>query len=113
MSALAVVVLAKKQLGIKYRWGGTDPSTGFDCLGLVIYCFQKAAGIKLPSRGNDLMLKGKSVSRENLKPGDIIFPNAHHVGICISNSEYIHAPKAGEVVKISPITKFFRGRRIL
>ena len=113
MSASAVVALAKKQLGIKYTWGSGNPATGFDCLGLVHYCFEKAAGINLPFRCFELMGKGIPVSRENLKAGDLIFPNDHHVGICISNSQYIHAPKTGEVVKISNITKFYKGRRIL
>ena len=112
MSASAVVALAKKLLGIRYTWAGSSPK-GFNDVGLVHYCFEKAAGINLPFRCIELLGKGTPVSKDNLKAGDLIFPNENHVGICISNSEYIHAPKAGEVVKISPITKFFRGRRIL
>ena len=113
MSAAAVVALARKQIGKPYLWGGADPSTGFDCSGLVVYCFQKAAGISLPHFTGDLMTKGTAVSRANLKAGDLIFPNDHHVGICISNSQYIHAPQTGETVKISSINNFYKGRRIL
>ena len=113
MSVAKVIQVAKKQLGIKYTWGGADPSTGFDCSGLVVYCFKKGAGISLPHYTGDLMKKGTAVSRANLKAGDLIFPNDHHVGICISNSQYIHAPQTGEVVKISNISKFYKGRRIL
>ena len=112
MSASAVVKIAKQLLGIKYTWGGADPSTGFDCVGLVHYCFKKAAGINLPFRCIELLGKGTPVSRENLKAGDLIFPNDNHVGICISNSEYIHVSQ-GNAVRISPIIKFYMGRRIL
>ena len=113
MSASAVVALAKKLLGIRYLWAGADPSTGFDCVGLVHYCFEKGARINLPFRCSELMGKGIPVSRENLKAGDLIFPNDHHVGICISNTQYIHAPQSGETVKITNINNFYKGRRIL
>ena len=114
MSAAAVVSLAKKQLGIKYTWGGADPS-GFDNVGFVVYCFKKAAGINLPHCADCLFSTkiGTHVSKNNLKPGDLIFPNDHHVGIYISNTQYIHAPQSGKVVKISNITSFYMGRRIL
>ncbi len=111
MSEIAVVNVAKKQLGIKYTWGGADPKTGFDSLGLVVYCFKQAVGMSLYS-GN-LIKSGKVVAQTNLKPADLIFTNDHHVGIYIGNGEYIHAPKPGEVVKISKVTTFYAGRRLL
>ena len=115
MSAAAVVSLAKKQLGIKYTWGGADPLTGFDNVGFVVYCFKKAVGINLPHCYDCFFSTklGTGVTKNNLKPGDLIFPNDHHVGICISNTQYIHAPQSGKVVKISNITSFYMGRRIL
>ena len=113
MSIAAVLKVAKAQLWIKYNWGGADPSTGFDCSGLVVYCFKKGANIDLPHSTGDLMNSGMKVSRINLRAGDLIFPNDHHVGICISNSVYIHAPQSGEVVKTSSITNYYTGRRII
>ena len=113
MSAAAVVDMAKKQLGIKYTWAGEDPKTGFDCSGLVVYCFKKAAGMTLPHYTGDLIKKGKAVTQANLKPADIIFPNDHHVGIYIGDGKFIHAPHTGDVVKISNVSKFYAGRRVL
>ena len=113
MSASKVVNMAKKQLGIPYKWAGADPKTGFDCSGLVVYCFKQAVGMSLPHYTGDLIKKGKAVKQSNLQPADIIFPNDHHVGIYIGNGEYIHAPQTGEVVKISKVTKFYAARRLL
>ena len=107
-----VVSKAKEQLGIKYVWGGADRS-GFDCSGLVVYVFKHACGLSLPHYTGDLIKKGSSVSRGNLRAGDIIFPSDHHVGICISNSQFIHAPQTGDVVKISNINNFYAGRRLI
>ncbi len=113
MSAAAVVSMAKKQLGIKYVWAGADPKTGFDCSGLVVYCFKQAAGLTLPHYTGDLIKKGTAVSKANLKAADIIFPNDHHVGIYIGNGQYIHAPQTGDVVKISNVSSFYAARRLL
>ena len=113
MSTTAVVNMAKKQLGIQYVWAGADPKTGFDCSGLVVYCFKQAAGLNLPHYTGDLIKKGTAVTKANLKPADIIFPNDHHVGIYIGNNQYIHAPQTGEVVKISTVSSFYAARRLL
>ena len=113
MSAAKVVSMAKKQKGIKYTWGGADPKTGFDCSGLVVYCFKQALGMSLPHYTGDLIKKGKAVKRSDLQPADIIFPNNHHVGIYIGGGEYIHAPQTGEVVKTSQVTNFYAARRLI
>jgi cell wall-associated NlpC family hydrolase len=112
MSGNAVAECAKKYKGVKYVWGGESPS-GFDCSGLVKYCYKQAAGKDLPHFTGDLMNKGKKVSRKNLKVGDLVFPSSHHVGIYVGNDQIIHAPKKGDVVKISKIWSFYTARRIL
>ena len=113
MSAQKVIELAKKQLGVKYVFGASDPKKGFDCSGLVVYCFKHAAGIELPHFTGSLVKKGKAVKRNELKPGDLIFPSDHHVGIYIGDGQFIHAPHTGDVVKISHVSKFYAGRRVL
>ena len=113
MSAQKVIECCQNQKGKKYVWGGADPNTGFDCSGLVVYCFKKAAGMSLPHFTGDLVKKGKAVSKKNLKPGDLIFPSDHHVGVYIGNGEFIHAPHTGDVVKVSKVTKVYAARRLL
>lgn len=107
-----VVDLAKKQIGKPYKWAAAGPDS-FDCSGLVVYVYKKALGIDLPHYTGDLMKKGTKVSRDNLKPGDLIFPNDHHVGIYIGNDQYIHAPQSGKTVKKASIKNFYTARRII
>ena len=113
MSAQKVIDCCKKQISRPIIQGGADPRNGFDCSGLVVYCYKNAAGISLSHYTGDLIKRGTPVKQKDLKPGDLIFPNENHVGIYIGNGQFIHAPKTGDVVKISHITKFYTARRIL
>ena len=66
---------ALTQLGIRYRWGGKSPETGFDCSGLVLHSAQQSLGLKLPPRSYDIALFGSEVSRTDLQVGDLVFFN--------------------------------------
>lgn len=107
-----VVSVARDQIGKPYKWAAAGPSS-FDCSGLVVYVYKNALGITLPHYTGDLMKKGTKVSRENLKPGDLVFPSDHHVGIYTGNGKFIHAPQEGEKVKEVPIYSFYTARRII
>lgn len=97
-NAAGVIAYAKQFLGVPYVWGGTQPS-GFDCSGFTQYVFKHKAGITLPRNSYVQTLYGKSVSKENLQPGDLVFfdtkgvndGNVSHVGIYIGNGQMIHA----------------------
>ena len=108
----SIVNEVKKYLGVPYVWGGENPK-GFDSPGLVVFVFKKACGIKFSHFTEDMLKKGSEVSRGNLRAGDLIFTSEHHVGICISNNQFIHAPQTGDVVKISNINNFYAGRRFI
>jgi peptidoglycan DL-endopeptidase CwlO len=114
-SSNSVVAYASNFLGVPYVWGGTSPS-GFDCSGLVQYVYAHF-GISLPRVASAQQGVGTPVSKENLKPGDLVFfgSPAYHVGIYVGNGSYINAPRTGDVVKISSIDRagFSGGRRIL
>lgn len=104
--AKIVVDTALSEQGVPYRWGGGEPD-GFDCSGLIQYCYRKV-GIELPHNAglqfNDP--RGKPVSRQNLVPGDCVyFHGAYpgHCGIALGNDQFIHAPHTGDVVKISSL----------
>jgi len=107
-----IVNEAKKHLGKPYKWGAAGPDA-FDCSGLVVYVYQKAAGMNLPHGTSSLINMGKKVSRKKLQPGDLVFPHSGHVGISLGGEQYIHAPQTGDVVKIRSINKFLTARRIL
>ena len=107
-----VVSVARDQKGKPYKRAAAGPDS-FDCSGLVVYVYKKALGINLPHKASQLMTKGTKVSRENLKPGDLVFPSDHHVGIYTGNGKFIHAPHEGEKVKEVPIYSFYTARRII
>ena len=111
-----VIQTAKKMLGVKYRYGGTSPSRGFDCSGLVQYS-HRAAGINLPRTTGQQFASARRISRKYLRAGDLVFfktsPSraVSHVGIYLGNYKFIHAPSSGKRVKISSMkAKYWRKR---
>jgi cell wall-associated NlpC family hydrolase len=102
-----VVGIAMQYLGIPYRWGGSSPSTGFDCSGFVMYVFSRV-GVSLPRVVSAQYTVGVPVSRSELQPGDLVFFNGlGHDGIYIGGNQFIHSPHTGDVVKISSITGYY------
>jgi len=112
-----VIAYATQFLGIPYLWGGTSPRTGFDCSGFTQYVYAHF-GISLGRTTYDQINNGSSISKSELKPGDLVFfgtiNNPHHMGIYMGDNYYIHAPRTGDVVKISPMTRsdFIKGVRV-
>ena len=99
-----VVADAKKYLGVPYVWGGTDPSTGFDCSGLVQHVF-KDLGVSVPRLVRDQMNAGQTIpSLAQAKPGDLLVMNGvEHIGIYLGNNQYLHAPEPGQKVSIADL----------
>ncbi|ORJ52882.1 hypothetical protein LBR_12275 [Levilactobacillus brevis] len=72
--------------GKKYVWGATGPNT-FDCSGLVMYALKHAFGIDYPHFSGSQIAKAKSVSKGDLKPGDLV-GNNEHIGVYAGNGKY-------------------------
>ena len=109
-TAQAAVNEARKHLGTPYVYGGAAPG-GFDCSGLVQYCY-KVAGVTLPRTTSEQINAGTSVSQASLQVGDLVFPSSGHVGLYTGNGKFIHAPKTGDVVKEANVYAFYAGRRV-
>ncbi|MBU5488342.1 C40 family peptidase [Clostridium sp. MSJ-8] len=111
-TASAVLQVAYSLAGLPYQWGATGPSS-YDCSGFTQYVYKKATGIDIGRTTYVQINAGKAVSYDELQPGDLVFPHEGHVGIYIGNGQMIHAPRTGDVIKVSSVYKFMTGRRIL
>jgi len=111
-NAQSILNMAYNQLGKPYVYGATGAST-FDCSGFTQYVYRNAAGVDISRTTYSQINVGTPVSQSELQPGDLIFTHAGHVGIYVGNGNMIHAPQTGDVVKVSPVYKFYAGRRIL
>ena len=92
-SGAAVVAKAKSYIGYKYVYGGSSPSTGFDCSGFTSYIY-KQFGVSLNRTAAGQYSNGKAVSRANLQPGDLVMfgkSGINHVGIYIGGGMIVHA----------------------
>ena len=101
-----VVTIAKRYIGVPYKWAGTSPSSGFDCSGFTMYVYRQV-GISLPHSSRAQINSGDRVSRANLQPGDLVFFGSpiHHVGIYVGGGRYIHAPHTGTTVQIDSMNR--------
>jgi cell wall-associated NlpC family hydrolase len=89
---------AKRQLGDRYRYGGTGPSS-WDCSGLTRGAW-KHAGKKIPRTSQGQARAGKKVSKSKLRKGDLVFfySGKSHVGIYAGKGKVIHASRPGKPV---------------
>src|SRR5450830_519993 len=102
-AATVVVLLALQHLGKPYVWGATGPNS-FDCSGLVCYVYAQI-GVGLPRVTFDQVHCGRAVAPSGLAPGDLVFfRHNNHVGIYLGGGFFIHAPRTGDVVKITPLS---------
>jgi cell wall-associated NlpC family hydrolase len=97
-------------LGIRYKYGGSSPATGFDCSGLVRYVVGQAVGLALPRDSRAISELGSRVSTDELQPGDLVFFNTSrrpysHVGIYVGDQRFIHAPASGGTVELVNMTE--------
>lgn len=92
---------AQSKLGKPYVWGADGPNA-FDCSGLMKWAFEQV-GKELPRSSSAQSEVGESVSKDELKPGDMVFfySPVSHVGFYMGNGKILHASEEGEPVKIS------------
>ena len=103
-------------VGIRYRRGGSDPDTGFDCSGFVRHVFSEGLGLVLPHNAKAMSHNGEVVKRDELKPGDLVFFNTmrrtfSHVGIYLGENRFIHAPATGGEVRVEDMSNRYWAKR--
>ncbi|MGH8663557.1 MAG: C40 family peptidase [Burkholderiales bacterium] len=114
--AREVIFYALSLVGIRYRWGGSSPQTGFDCSGLVSHVYRQIAGMVLPRDSYAMARLGTPIPLEELRPGDLVFFNTmrrpfSHVGIYLGERRFLHAPSAGKAVNIVDMTEAYWAKR--
>lgn len=93
----AIIKEAEKYLGYPYVWGGSSPSTSFDCSGFVSWVINHSGWDVGRLGAQGLCNICMPVSSANVKPGDLVFftgtydtPGVSHVGIYVGNNMMIH-----------------------
>ena len=93
----AIIKEAEKYLGYPYVWGGSSPSTSFDCSGFVSWVINHSGWNVGRLGAQGLCNICTPVSSANVKPGDLVFftgtydtPGVSHVGIYVGNNMMIH-----------------------
>ena len=106
VSGSAIVSYAAQFLGTPYLWGGTSPSTGFDCSGFTQYVYSHF-GKSIGRVTTQQEYAGTQISVSQAQPGDLLFWGSHgstyHVAIYVGNGSYIAAPEPGYSVSYGSI----------
>lgn len=114
--AADLVLSAIGLVGTPYRFGGDQPSSGFDCSGLVRYVARTVLGVHLPRQAEAISRAGIEVDSQRLKPGDLVFFDTlgrpfSHVGLYLGDGQFIHAPTWRGQVRIEQMSQpYWRNR---
>ncbi|WP_424565862.1 C40 family peptidase [Thiothrix litoralis] len=114
----ALLAHAHQALGVRYTYGGETPREGFDCSGLTQYVYKNAQGITLPRTALEQSKASRTISFEEMRPGDLIFfrtsgSTINHVGIYIGRGDFINAASGGGKVTLDSLSKSYWQQRLV
>lgn len=103
----SIADMARRYNGYRYIYGHSNPATGFDCSGLVLYVLNHH-GMSAPRSSRDQYSIGRSVSFNNMQAGDLLFfgntrSSIFHVAIYLGDGTMIHASTPSSGVKIDSV----------
>lgn len=103
-------------LNVPYKFGGNDKK-GVDCSGFVNAIYLSVYKIKLPRTTKEIFLKSKSIEKEKLAEGNLVFfdiegKGVSHVGIYLEKNNFVHASSSKGVV-ISSLDNVYYANRFL
>lgn len=108
-SAARILETANRYVGVPYQYGGTSPSTGFDCSGFVQYVFAKQ-GVRLPRTSRQQAQVGTSLPPDwrAVSPGDLVMFAENgpisHVAIYAGRNRIIHSSASGGGVRYEDLS---------
>lgn len=105
VSRKETVEYALQFVGGRYVYGGSDPNTGVDCSGFTRYVMAHAAAVSLPHSSGAQAARGREVSPDQMKPGDLLFYSSgsriNHVAMYIGDGQIVHASTEKTGIKTS------------
>ena len=122
--ASQVVSLAMSFVGSRYVYGGSSPSTGFDCSGFTSYIYRQF-GVSLYRSSTEQVKNGTPIDKSQLQPGDLLLFRYHgsstcgHVGIYIGGGQFVHAANSRQGVRVDALSSsyyasnYYGARRVL
>jgi len=103
-------------VGVKYRYGGSDPSAGFDCSGLVYYTFS-SNGHPVPRTSREQFAAARKIPLADAVEGDLVFfrdqEKLSHVGIYLGDGQFVHAPSSGGTVSVANLDAPYYQRHLV
>ncbi|MGQ0792826.1 MAG: LysM peptidoglycan-binding domain-containing protein [Deltaproteobacteria bacterium] len=112
-----IISIAKRYLGVPYRFGGTSLITGLDCSAFISRVFG-FFDIKLPRTAREQFAFAEDVKRDDMVVGDLVFFKTYarypsHVGIYMGENEFIHASSGAKMVTITNLDDPYYRKRYL
>ncbi|MBF8293133.1 MAG: hypothetical protein HW392_1960 [Steroidobacteraceae bacterium] len=111
-----IAQLALSMVGVPYRYGGADPSEGFDCSGLVYYAFTSNGHI-VPRTSQAQFDAAQKIPLVEAAEGDLVFfrdqQNLSHVGIYMGDGRFVHAPSSGGTVSVASLDAPYYQRHLV
>jgi cell wall-associated NlpC family hydrolase len=107
---------AMELIGVRYRWNMDIPQSGLDGSGFVAYVFKDKLSFLIPRKSSQMSKVGKSITRDDLQPGDLVFFNTmrmtfSHVGIYVGENKFIHSPSKGASIRVDDMTSVYWDKR--
>jgi cell wall-associated NlpC family hydrolase len=112
-----MAMVAKEMVGARYRYGGSSPSSGFDCSGLIYYSY-KRIGLRAPRTTRDLYRYARPVHPTEMRTGDILFfkldrKKVSHAAVYLGNGRMVHAPSSGKYVSYAQLSSPYWSERLI
>lgn len=111
-----IAQLALSMVGVRYRYGGSDPTAGFDCSGLVYYTYT-SNGHPVPRTSREQFNVAREIPFAQAVEGDLVFfrdqETLSHVGIYLGDGRFVHAPSSGGTVSVASIDTPYYQRHLV